>query len=147
MYRIDVPADALRWKHTSTHPADVLFTLFPGTVPAVNQTPLWASRGQSHPFDPIPNASLNQSLASQVWPWAPAQSFYLVVSNASASVQAFTLNMDGRNASNEDGDEDGVLDAWEVTTATAIRTGMACPTGWSSPPAPTRTTTPRTSRR
>lgn len=114
MYRIDVPANALRWKHTSTHSANLRFSLFAGTIPVVDQIPAWASRETFYPYDPQANAMLNQALYNAPWPWAPAQSFYLVVSNAAASAEAFTFNLDGRNASTEDADEDGLLDAWEI---------------------------------
>lgn len=116
LYRIDVPADALRWKHTSTHSTNVQFHLEQGTVFNPGYTAPWTSRSPYYPYDFTTNSSLNRVLGtnSYAWPWVPGQAYYLFVTNVAASAEAFTFVMDGRNAANEDADEDGLLDAWEI---------------------------------
>jgi hypothetical protein len=106
LYRVDVPADATRWRHTATHATEVVVCLEQGTVPRIDQChwrTYWA------------DTSLNQALAAASnWPWLSSQSYFLLITNTTDLTQPFSLTMDGRTAATEDEDLDGLPDAWEV---------------------------------
>jgi hypothetical protein len=106
-YRIDVPADARRWVHTSTYSNTVWLYLEQGTVPLPPSQYHWASGGAA-------NSSLNQQLYNSSWPWRPNYSYFLLVTNTSAVPQNFVFNMNGKNAATDDNDNDGLPDAWEL---------------------------------
>src|ERR1051325_2347037 len=55
----------------------------------------------------------NYALSAASWPFQPAQTYYVLATNTSASPQAFVLRLDGRNAATEDEDGDGLPDQWE----------------------------------
>jgi hypothetical protein len=95
-YRIDVPADARRWIHTSTHSDTVYLYLEQGTVPKPPSEYHWYSGGAA-------NSTLNQQLYNSSWPWRPGYMYFLLVTNTSAVPQAFVFNMNGRNAATDDG--------------------------------------------
>jgi uncharacterized repeat protein (TIGR02543 family) len=105
LYRIDVPADATRWKHVGAHAAGVMLFLDQGTLPTKQATDDWRSTGASN--------LLNQYLLG-AWPWVPNQSYFLLISNSTAQAQDVTFAMDGRNALTDDNDNDGLPDAWEL---------------------------------
>jgi len=105
-YRIDVPSEATRWKHTSTHAAGVNFTLEQGTTALPSGPAHWTSPNQ-------PNSSLNVSLASGAWPWLPGYSYFLNITNTLGSPQSFSFTMDGRNLLTEDENNDGLPDYWQ----------------------------------
>lgn len=106
--RIDVPADAWRWIHTSVHASAVRVYLDQGSLPKLTTSDHWHSGS-------VANSTLNKYLrAPNGWPWLPGYSYFLAVTNTSNSAQPFSLAMDGRNASNDDNDGDGLLDAWEI---------------------------------
>jgi uncharacterized repeat protein (TIGR02543 family) len=105
-YRIDVPAEATRWKHTSAHAVGVVFFIEQGTIPLGNGTDHWRSPA-------TPNTLLNQYLLSG-WPWVPGQSYFMMVTNSTALPQDVTFTMDGRNYLTDDNDNDGLPDAWEI---------------------------------
>ena len=47
------------------------------------------------------------------WPWVPAQSYFLLITNTSASAQPFSFALNGRTFFNDDEDNDGLPDYWE----------------------------------
>ncbi|MEI2726893.1 MAG: hypothetical protein V9H26_26330 [Verrucomicrobiota bacterium] len=61
-YRIDVPADARRWLHTSTHSNTVTLYLEQGAPPKPPSGYHWYSGGSA-------NSTLNQQLYNAAWPW------------------------------------------------------------------------------
>ncbi|MBI5384190.1 MAG: LamG domain-containing protein [Verrucomicrobia bacterium] len=106
-FRIDVPADATRWRHAPIAAASVYQYLSQGTLPTPSAAH-WAYGNAA------PNTGLNQSLVTpNNWPWLPGYSYYLLVTNTSATPQPFAIRMDGRNAATEDEDNDGLPDIWE----------------------------------
>jgi hypothetical protein len=119
IYRIDVPAEATRWKHTSTHPMGVQFSIEQGTIPNKSGNDDWRSPN-------APNTSLNQYLLSP-WPWIPGQAYFLLITNTTALSQDITFAMDGKNYATDDNDNDLLPDAWELqyfgTTSSQISSG------------------------
>jgi hypothetical protein len=105
-FRIEVPAEATRFKVFGTHSSLVTWSVEQGTVASVAGPVHWRSSG----VDPV----LNVSLSPRSWPWAPGYMYYLTVTNASGSPTPFALRSDGRNALTEDEDNDGLPDSWEV---------------------------------
>jgi large repetitive protein len=105
IYRIDVPADATRWKHAATHAGGVQLHLEQGTLPLKSSFDDWRSLGTT-------NSTLNQYL-SGTWPWVSNQSYFLMVTNTTAQSQDFVFAMDGRSIVTDDNDNDGLPDAWE----------------------------------
>jgi hypothetical protein len=119
LYRIDVPADATRWKHTSAHALGVQFAIEQGTIPVNGGSDDWRSPNSA-------NTTLNQYLLGS-WPWIPAQSYFMIVTNSTAVAQDVTFAMDGKNAVTDDNDNDLLPDAWELqyfgTTSSQIASG------------------------
>jgi len=107
-YRVDVPADARRWIHTSTHSNTVTLYLEQGTVPKPPSQYHWYSGTAA-------NSTLNQQLYGVAWPWRPGYMYFLLVTNTTAVPQNFVFNMNGKNAAGDDYDGDGLPDAWELT--------------------------------
>ncbi len=103
MYRIDVPAEATRLKFTNIHSSAIRFFMEQGTLPL--------KKGQDDWFSLTANSSMTTSLGT--WPWMPAKSYFLFVTNSAATTQTFTIQSDGKNALTDDFDKDGLLDAWE----------------------------------
>jgi large repetitive protein len=106
LYRIDVPAEATRWKHAATHATGMYVALEQGTMPRPGSED-W----RNNPA--VANSSLNQYLLT-AWPWVAAQSYFLVISNSTAQVQDVVFAMDGKNAATDDNDADALADAWEL---------------------------------
>lgn len=104
LFRIDVPADGTRWKHSSTHSNIVNLALENGTYPILTAADDWRSI--------TANGSLNVALRGP-WPWITNVSFFLLMTNRADTPQTVTFNMDGKNALTDDDDNDGMLDAWE----------------------------------
>lgn len=107
-YRVDVPADARRWIHTSTHSNTVYLYLEQGAPPKPPSAYHWTSGGGA-------NAGLNQQLYNVAWPWRPGYMYFLLVSNTTAIPQNFVFNMNGKNSASDDYDGDGLPDSWEIT--------------------------------
>jgi hypothetical protein len=105
LYRVDVPTEASRWRHTATHASEVAVCLEQGTVPRFDQCH-WKTYWADTP--------LNQPLSTNSWPWLPGQSYFLLVTNTTDQTLPFSLRMDGRTAATEDEDVDGLPDAWET---------------------------------
>lgn len=107
-YRIDVPADARRWIHTSTHSNTVYLYLEQGAPPNPPSGYHWYSGGAA-------NSTFNQQLYNASWPWRPGYMYFLLVTNTTALPQNFVFNMNGQNSATDDYDGDGLPDAWELT--------------------------------
>lgn len=107
-YRIDVPADATRWKHSSVHSTNIQLFIEQGTIPSRNGNDDWRSSGTNSTW----NAYLLNALPN-AWPLVPGQSYYLTASNTVTAPFTFSFFMDGRNAQSDDDDNDGMLDSWE----------------------------------
>jgi Listeria/Bacterioides repeat len=103
-YRIFVPPDATRWKHTSTHVLGVGLYLENGYLPTKTASDDWRST--------TANSTLNQYLLGG-WPWEPDANYFLTLTNTTSSAQPYSFTMDGRNAVTDDNDLDGMPDAWE----------------------------------
>lgn len=113
-YRILTPADALRWRNTSTHSNTVLLYIENGTYPSKSVSDDYRSTA----------ANSTQDRFLTAYPWLPNQTYYLTVTNTSAVAQNFIFNMNGSSTTADD-DNDGMLDAWEIQyfgslSATAI---------------------------
>ncbi len=119
VYRIDVPAEATRWKHTSTNLAGVQMFIEQGTLPAKGSTDDWRNGTST-------NSNFNQYLLTG-WPWIPGQSYFLIVTNSTAEPQPILFSMDGKNAVTDDNDNDTLADAWELLYFG--NTGSQQPTG------------------
>ena len=105
LYRIDSPADAARWISSAIHATGVVLYIQQGTLPTASQYHYRSSGA---------NSSINQfMLATNSWPWLPNRTFYLAVTNTTASSQSFTFVMDGKSVETDDADGDGLPDAWE----------------------------------
>jgi hypothetical protein len=88
-FRIDVPADAQEWIHTATYPASVWLFLDQGSAPTLTGADDWSSINNA-------NQGLDASLENAAgWPWLPGYSYFLSVTNTSASTQPFSLLMSG----------------------------------------------------
>jgi hypothetical protein len=111
-YRVDVPADARRWISTNINPVSVRFYLDQGTLPTVTASDHWVSSGA--------NASLNRVLYGSTWPWLPGYSYFLTVTNTSATNQGFSIRLDGRDCATDDSDSDGLRDCWELSWFNSI---------------------------
>ncbi len=107
LYRINVPANAVRWRSDATNADSVVFYLEQGTIPM-------AALFNAHYWSWGANVACNHPLSPSNWPWVPDQSYFLIVTNTSATAQPFTFRMDGRTALTEDEDNDGLPDAWEI---------------------------------
>lgn len=81
-YRVQVPADALRWVHSISLGSGVTAYLKQGSLPVltwVNQ--VWGSG--------------NHYLMSNAWPWVQDSTYYLTVTNGASSAAAFKFYMAG----------------------------------------------------
>jgi len=107
LYRIVVPEDAVRWRSYTTNADSVVFYLEQGTIPIPAP---YSAHLQSWGANVYWNTSL---LNTNSWPWFPDQTYFLMVTNTTATEQPFTFQMDGRSALTEDEDNDGLPDAWE----------------------------------
>ncbi|MCK6571535.1 hypothetical protein L6V77_10630 [Myxococcota bacterium] len=109
LYRVDVPADAVRWRHTATHSGNVRMTLYQD-APPTDEWPHWASNG-------VADSHLSQYLRVGGplgrYPWQPGHRMYLEVKNLGNAVEAFTFVMDGRDDRTDDEDGDALPDWWE----------------------------------
>ena len=112
VFRIDVPPDASRWRHTSAGPATVRFHLDQGSPATVTSSDHSVTTG---------NAVLDRFLRDPAgWPWAPGQMYFLAVTNTTATPQGFSFRIDGRNCLTDDSDGDGLSDCWEMAFWPAV---------------------------
>ncbi|WP_322284137.1 hypothetical protein [Prosthecobacter sp.] len=108
VFKVVVPPEAIRWKHTSTHSDDVQVRLEQGTIPTVT--------GNVHFTGSGPNSSLNQPLSpTEQWPWRASATYYVRLVNTAATAEAVVFNLNGANAANLDDDNDGLPDVWETS--------------------------------
>ncbi|MDE3100563.1 MAG: hypothetical protein KGJ88_13925, partial [Verrucomicrobiota bacterium] len=92
-YRIDVPPDAVSWTHYSTNSAAVSLYLDQGSAPTMTTADDWFAINSANP-------TLNQYLRTpNSWPWQPGYSYFLAVTNASASPQPFSFVLNGQGPS------------------------------------------------
>ena len=88
-YRVDVPPDAVRWIHTSTNASSVWLFLDQGSAPTLTTVDDWYSINAV-------NSSFNVFLQTPgYWPWQPGYSYFLAVTNTSASPQPFSFRLNG----------------------------------------------------
>ena len=86
-FRIDVPLGADRWIDFSTNSSAVYLYLDQGSAPTITTSDDWYGNG---------NTSLNESLDTPgEWPWQAGYSYFLAVTNTSASAQPFVFVMNG----------------------------------------------------
>lgn len=103
-WRVFVPPEATRWKHTSIHPNDVWTYLEQGAPSPQTTSGHRAQQSQA-------NTGFSQFLGA--WPWVANHTWYLTAVNKSNEARTFSFHLDGRDATNDDEDNDGLLDAWE----------------------------------
>jgi hypothetical protein len=86
-YRIDVPLTATNFQFSASNSSDLVFLLDQGTVPVPGGSAPWSNYQQA-------NASFSQSLTDPTdWPWLPGYSYYLAITNTSASSENVSLTM------------------------------------------------------
>ncbi len=112
-YRVDVPLDAARWQHKVTLSAGVKARLALDTLPPIDQPygTDWYVDG------PVTAQALDYALYapgsySYNHPWRPGRSYYYAFKNTSGSDQTFTIELDGRDKT-DDSDTDQLPDWWE----------------------------------
>jgi hypothetical protein len=91
-YQVDVPADAVRWIHSTTNTAALAVYLEQGTLPSKTSSDHW--------YRTTGSGSLNQYLLNSGtgWPWKPGYTYYFTVVNPGATPEPFTLVMSGSTA-------------------------------------------------
>ena len=115
--RVDVPLEATRWKHTTAHSTNLLLYLEQGAVPILNKSLILFTSTGAGSTNSMSLVGWNVAGRSytNAWPKVAGQSYFLLVTNKSASEESFTLRMDGRNKVTDDEDSDGLPDFWEYT--------------------------------
>jgi hypothetical protein len=81
-YRIDVPAEAGSIVLNASNSSNLVLSIEQGTLALPGGPAHWVSSGT--------NSGLNQALTG-VWPWLAGRSYYLTVTNMSASAGSFSL--------------------------------------------------------
>lgn len=108
-FRVPVPSEATSWRHRTVHADAVQVFLDQGTLPVFG-TP----ERDSFIFSRTGPEGERQVVFLGTWPWVANASYYFTAVNPSATAQPFTVEMDGRNATNDDTDLDGLPDSWEM---------------------------------
>jgi hypothetical protein len=119
-YRVDVPADGARWRHFATLGTGVKARLALDTIPPVDQ----ASGADWYVDGPVTNQKLDYGLyapGGYVFnhPWRPGRSYYYGFKNTSGSAQTFSIELDGRDQTDNSDDPsqgypvDNLPDWWE----------------------------------
>ena len=103
LYRINVPPDGARWRHSSVHTTNIALFIEGLTIPQMNSSADWRSTTS--------NSFYNVLLGNA--PWFSNRTYYLLVTNYSTSSSAYSFTMDGRSMLTDDDDGDGMLDVWE----------------------------------
>ncbi len=116
IFRVDVPPEATRWRHASTHTTNLTVYLDQGTIPGRVNT-RWTSYTANSGYTNMLVAWNNTTKQYQpnLWPWVAGQAYFLVVTNTTSAPQDFFLTVDGKSAANDDGDADSMPDFWELT--------------------------------
>jgi hypothetical protein len=92
-YRVDVPSDAVRWIHSSTNASSVWLFLDQGSAPTMTTSDHWYAKNSVNSF-------WNVFLQTPgYWPWQPGYSYFLSVTNTSASSQPFIFVLNGEGSS------------------------------------------------
>ncbi|MDF7807443.1 BACON domain-containing protein [Pontiellaceae bacterium B12219] len=87
-YQVDVPADAVRWIHSTTNSSALNVYLEQGTLPSQTSSDHWYRTAGSY--------TLNQYLLNENgWPWLPNYTYYFTVVNPTANPEPFDLVMQG----------------------------------------------------
>ena len=111
-FRIDVPSEASRWRHTSVANSGVRFHLDQGSVPTATSSDHWVFTGSS---------TLDRFLLDPAgWPWLPGQMYFLTVTTPPPRRSVTVI-------------------AWmAATAATMTPTAMVCSIAgnWPTGPAP-----------
>lgn len=102
LYRIVVPSDATRFKYTSSHDGSIEVRIEQGTLPGLT--------GNQH----YVSSSANIHFPTPSWPWVGGQTYYVRFVNSTGTASPITFTMFGRTALNDDEDNDGLPDWWEV---------------------------------
>jgi hypothetical protein len=90
-YQVEVPADAVRWIHSTTNTSALDVYLEQGTLPSKT----WLD----HAYWTSGNGSRNQYLLNPSgWPWRPGYTYYFTVANPGAAPEPFILVMKGSKA-------------------------------------------------
>ena len=111
-YRIDVPAGASRWLHSSVHSSNIEMRLQIGTIPD-DGFHAWRSYGADSGFDRLLVDSYGMPNTGSYKHWRESETIYLQVVNNGAGEEQFSFTMNGQFLASEDMDEDGILDAYE----------------------------------
>jgi hypothetical protein len=111
LYRIAVPAGASSWHHTSTHVSGVKLYLGQSTVPPKDNYAQWRSNTNS---DSAYDKSFFASNSGNNYPWQAAHDYYLVIENTEGTSQLVEFTMAGELLIDDDFDNDGIKDEWEV---------------------------------
>jgi len=100
LYRMYVPPEATSLRLSASNSSDLVLFLEQGTVTGPGDDAIWNSYiDQYSPYGNQANASLTESLTNHAgWPWLPGYSYYLAITNSSASTESFSLVSDGRAA-------------------------------------------------
>jgi hypothetical protein len=88
-YRIAVPSDAVRWKHSASNTSSVAVYLKQGGLPSTTEFDWRRTSG---------SGTLNQFLKNGTWPWLTGQPYYLTAVNNSAVQAPFSIKMEGSSA-------------------------------------------------
>ena len=89
-YQVDVPAAAVRWRHSHTNSANVNVFLQQGTFPYMGYY------YNNHWYRTYGTSSCNKFLLNEDgWPWLPGYSYFITATNTSDVAESFTLVMDG----------------------------------------------------
>jgi hypothetical protein len=95
IYRIDVPGDAVYWRHTAVNSTGINLYLHQDTVPPNNTYAHWYSYG---PANGVFSKYFDTTAALNNYPWQPGHNYYLLVENTSTGPLPFTFTMDGRTS-------------------------------------------------
>ena len=139
LYRVDVPANAVRWNHTAIHTAGVKVYIQQDTIPTRDAYAHWHSTAANQSGAQY---LLNQD-AMNGYPWQPGHSYYVLVENTSPVPEPFTFTLDGRFANNDTLGVGAQTLTFAATTAIMIGgTGTVSATSTSYYPVILTSTTP-----
>ncbi|SPE53115.1 hypothetical protein SBV1_1640001 [Verrucomicrobia bacterium] len=93
-YRMDVPTNATRILFNAANSSDVVLSLEQGTIANPGGPAHWTSYEYNNSQYPNQaNAGLDQLLGTpNSWPWLPGYSYYLALTNTSATPEGFSIN-------------------------------------------------------